>query len=236
MKLIIKHKEPADLRNHRLKSGTDYESFCYEIGLGDIQPATGFRKLLLDEQGYLCAYCMRRIPHKHIEKYSEQEIEKDDMKVEHRVSQQDSESKAQKLDITHSNMFGCCTGGKGKTRKFQTCDTRKREDAIALDPTNEQHIKTINYGTDGEIVSTDADFDKDLNDTLNLNEKDLKLRREAIFQSVSKKTTRDLKTLMDRKAKNEYLNKQISWWLEPKDGKYKEYCMVAVVYLQNRLR
>ena len=179
---------------------------------------------------------MRRIPHKHIEKYSEQEIEKDDMKVEHRVSQQDSESKAQKLDITHSNMFGCCTGGKGKTRKFQTCDTRKREDAIALDPTNEQHIKTINYGTDGEIVSTDADFDKDLNDTLNLNEKDLKLRREAIFQSVSKKTTRDLKTLMDRKAKNEYLNKQISWWLEPKDGKYKEYCMVAVVYLQNRLR
>ena len=79
-------------------------------------------------------------------------------------------------------------------------------------------------------------FDNDLNKTLNLNENDLKKRREAIYQIVEKLTIRDFKTLMDRKTKNEYLKKQIARWLELKNGKYKEYCMVAVCYLQSRIK
>ena len=97
MKLIIKQKEPTYLRNHRLKAGTDYENFCYEVGLGNIQPPTGFRKFILEEQGYLCAYCMKRIPHIHVE----MGVERDDMKIEHHVSQKAEDSKALKLDITH---------------------------------------------------------------------------------------------------------------------------------------
>ena len=121
MKLIIKQKEPTYLRNHRLKAGTDYESFCYEVGLGNIQPSTGFRKFLLEEQGYLCAYCMRRIPHVHMEKG----VERDDMKTEHLVPQTASYSIKHKLDITYSNMFACCMGGKGKGKdpRFQTCES-----------------------------------------------------------------------------------------------------------------
>jgi uncharacterized protein (TIGR02646 family) len=241
MKLIVKQKEPIYLKNHRLKITTNddgtkvkatYESFCKEIGLGDIQPPTGFRKFLLEEQGYLCVYCMRQIPHKHIEK----EVEKDDMKIEHHTPQTDAQSISGKLDITHSNMFGCCMGGKGKERKFQTCDTRKGNDKITINPTDKLHIDTIKYGLDGLITSTNPAFEDDINRTLNLNENNLKKRREAIYQVVDKKTKDAYKVLKDRKAKNEYLNQEIELWLKTKDLKHKEYCMVAVVYLRSRIK
>ena len=241
MKLIEKQQEPNYLRKHRLKEyrvdggikiRTNYESFCKEIGLGDIQPPSGFRKLLLIEQGYLCAYCMRRIPHKHIEKESEH----DDMKIEHRVAQTDSESISKKLDITYNNMFACCMGGKGKKKEFETCDTRKKDGKITINPTDKSHINTIKYGFDGTITSTNTTFEKDIDEILNLNENNLKQRREAIYKSVKKRTEESFKTLMDRKAKNEYLNKEIELWLKPTNQKYKEYCMVAVVYLQSRIK
>ncbi len=241
MKLIEKQKEPNSLKNHRLKANivddgkrvkTTYESFCREIGLGDIQPATGFRKYILEDQGYLCAYCMRRIPHRHEEKG----IERDDMKIEHWLSQRNSISIAKRLDITYNNMFGCCMGGKGNREKFETCDTRKAEDDITINPTNKVHIATLKYGLDGLIVSTDATFDGEINSFLNLNEFNLKNRRAAIYESVKRKTEEKFKTLMDRKAKNEYLNKEIEWWLKPTNKRFREYCMVAVVYLQSRLR
>jgi uncharacterized protein (TIGR02646 family) len=241
MKLIQKQPEPNYLTNHRLKVNTiddgikiktDYDSFCKEIGLGDIQPPTGFRKHLLDEQGYLCAYCMRRIPHKHIEK----DIEKDDMKVEHRTSQTDKESIAKKFDITHANMFACCMGNEGMKEKFQTCDTRKKDATITINPTDKLHIDTIKYGLDGLITSTNPAFEVDINRTLNLNEKNLQKRREAIYQVVDKKTKDAYRTLKDRKTKNEYLNREIESWLKTKDSKHKEYCMVAVVYLRSRIK
>ena len=231
MKLILKQKEPKNLKNHRQKAGTTYESFCRDDKLGDIQPPSGFRKHILEEQGYLCAYCMRRIPHKHIEKG----IEHDDMKIEHRISQKNDLSISEKLDITHSNMFACCMGGEGKQKKFQTCDTRKGENSISINPTNKLHVNTINYSYDGLIISTDSTFDSEINNILNLNEKNLKNQREAIYQSVEKKTKEILKKLMDRKAKNEYLNREIELWIKATKHKNKEYCMVAVAYLQSRI-
>ena len=170
MKLIIKQKEPAYLTNHRLlsekNSEKNYKNFCYEVGLGDIHPPTDFRKYLLDEQGYLCAYCMRRIPHKHIEK----KIAHDNMKIEHWTSQKSQDSIDKKLDITHANMFACCMGNQGQQKRFQTCDTHKGDDALKINPTDKLHIQTIKYGFDGSITSTDFTFDNDLNKFLNLND------------------------------------------------------------------
>ncbi len=249
MKLIEKQKEPVFLKNHRLLTFTidggikvkpTYESFCKETytkfsteeGSIEVKRLTELRQYLLEEQGYLCVYCMRQIPHKHKEK----EVERDDMKIEHYVPQTDVQSIAAKLDITHSNMFGCCMGGKGKEKKFQTCDTRKGDDKITINPTDKLHIDTIKYGLDGLITSTNLAFEVDINKTLNLNENNLKKRREAIYQVVDKKTKDAYKILKDRKAKNEYLNKEIESWLKTKDLKHKEYCMVAVVYLQSRIK
>lgn len=232
MKLIIKQKEPTYLRNHRLIKNTNYESFCRDIGLGNIQPSTGFRQYLLEEHGYLCVYCMRQIPHKHIEKT----IEHDDMKIEHHTSQKKPKSISTKLDITYSNIFACCMGNKGRLKKFQTCDTRKGDEPITINPTNKLHIETIKYGFDGLISSNNEVFDEEINKILNLNENNLKKQREVIYKLVDKRTKIAFKTLMDRTSKNDYLTKEIDIWLKAKNHKYKEYCMVAVVYLQNRLR
>jgi uncharacterized protein (TIGR02646 family) len=251
MKLIVKRQEPNYLTKHRLKEYrvdggqkiiTTYDSFRRDVGLGNIQPSTGFRKYILEDQGYLCAYCMRRIPHKHEEKG----IERDDMKIEHWLSQKKTISIAKKLDITYSNMFGCCMGGEGKEEKFHTCDTSKgdkpfkdkfgKEQHMQIDPTNKLHIETLKYGIDGLITSTNVTYEGEINDILKLNDKNLKRQRELIYQSVANKTKAALNTLIDRKAKNEYLNKEIELWLKPTNQKYKEYCMVAVVYLQSRLR
>ena len=231
MKLILKQKEPKNLKNHRQKAGTTYESFCRDLKLGDIQPPSGFRKHLLEEQSYLCAYCMRRIPHKHIEKG----IEHDDMKIEHRISQKNVSSIEKKLDITHSNMFACCMGYEGQKEKFQTCDTRKGENPITINPTNKLDIETIKYGFDGLITSSNTTFDNEIDKILNLNENNLKKQRKAIYDLVDKRTKEAYKTLLDRKAKNEYLKKESKFWLKATKHKCKEYCMVAVVYLQSRI-
>ena len=49
----------------------------------------------------------------------EKGVERDDMKTEHLVPQTSSYSIKHKLDITYSNMFACCMGGKGKTQDFK---------------------------------------------------------------------------------------------------------------------
>ena len=53
MILIIKQCEPVSLHLHRNTFGADFDGL----------DKTELRKSLLAEQGYLCAYCMKRIRH-----------------------------------------------------------------------------------------------------------------------------------------------------------------------------
>jgi uncharacterized protein (TIGR02646 family) len=230
MKLIQKQNEPNYLTEHRKKDGTDYESFKRDVGLGNISPPTGLRESLLNEQGFLCAYCMKRVPHKHIEKG----IERDDMKIEHRISQTTQESKVNKLDISYGNMFACCMGNEGLKEKFQTCDTKKSHQSITINPTNANHIRTISYAPDGSIHSTDVVFDKEIKEILNLNEDNLRRQRESIFYVISRKTRTDFQSLWSRAEKNAYLTNQIKWWNERFSDKFQELCMVAIYYLESR--
>lgn len=233
MRLISKGKAPRDLETHKAQEGTTYETYSSDIGLGDIIPPSGLRKYLLDDQGYICAYCMQRIPHKFIEKG----ISKDDFKIEHYVNQKSKISIQHKYDISYKNMFACCMGNEGKMKKFQTCDTRKGMDSISINPLNIAHIRTMAYAPDGSIHSTNSTFESDINVVLNLNEDSLKRSREAIYKSVDSRTTKYFKRpYLTREEKNEYLDSQIAWWNTKRDGKYSPFCMVAVNYLEKRKR
>jgi len=233
MRLICKGKAPRDLENYKLRKGATYESYSRDIGLGTIMPASGLRKYLLEDQGYICAYCMKRIPHK----FTEKDISKDDFKIEHYINQKSKNSIKQKLDITYKNMFACCMGNEGDKKKFQTCDTRKGEDTISINPLNNAHINTIVYAKDGAIYSTNDTFDSEINYVLNLNEDNLKLGREAIYKSIDSKVTTFFKTPhLTRADKVEFLDKLIDWWSTKHNGKYEPFCMVAVKYLESRKR
>ena len=233
MKLIQKSREPNYLQVHRGLAGTDYESFKRDVGLGNISPATGLRKSLLEEQGYICAYCMRRIPHSH----SENGVNSDKMKVEHVIPQTNAQSIEQKLDITYTNMFACCMGNHGQRELFETCDTRKGERLLTITPLNNAHIRTLIYGADGSIYSTNAIFETEINQILNLNEDNLKRQREAIHTLVEKRVrTEFARPHLTREEKNSYLDSQIEWWYSKKNGKFSEFCMVAINYLESRKR
>lgn len=65
MKTIRKHPEPAYLITHRLSAHANFDN---------LQEKQRLKQDLLEEQGYLCCYCMGR-------------IDIDSMKIEHRMSQ-----------------------------------------------------------------------------------------------------------------------------------------------------
>lgn len=140
---------------------------------GGYKEKDDIREQLLREQGYLCAYCMRR-------------ISKDQMKIEHWYPEShmtDDEC------LDYYNMLGCCPGhNDGEDGSKDTCDTRKGDIVIGIDPRKPEHISRIDYesksgkitsdeqemkvnfvSADGRAFSDITTFKKDLTVTLNLN-------------------------------------------------------------------
>ena len=93
MILIKKGKEPKELIEYRTNKWNPYEKQSVEPSFEDMptEIKDAIRRELLKEQGYLCAYCMRRI--KSVE----------ETKIEHWVPQEKL-TKEQGLD--YSNMLG----------------------------------------------------------------------------------------------------------------------------------
>lgn len=144
MLLIKKGREPDSLTKYRKTAYATYDG-CNK---------TDIRKKLLVEQGCLCAYCMRR-------------IDEGNTRIEHWRPESMLNEK-EKLD--YSNMLGVCTLSEGQAYCNATCDARKGNKLMKLDPREANHIQTIAYSsTTGEISSTDPYLNHDLNETLNLN-------------------------------------------------------------------
>ena len=93
MILIQKKSEPKEWQEYRCTPGVDYQSIPELVDA------------LLEEQGYICAYCMRRIPHKD-RLYKKDGINyvltDEDHRVEHIQSRENHDDK--KLD--YSNKIG----------------------------------------------------------------------------------------------------------------------------------
>lgn len=118
------------------------------------------RKSLLEEQHYLCAYCMRK-------------IQNDGQKtsIEHWYPL--SKDKERALD--YGNMLPVCDGGKnwvGKGKKLLCCDAYKAdEDELTISPLNKQQMDKITYEKNGFIKTDPEDkkMNEDIRDILRLN-------------------------------------------------------------------
>lgn len=93
MIVINKGQGPANLIAYKQERGAYYDGFSAK---DDIKQA------LLLEQGYICAYCMRR-------------IKKEKMTIEHYIPQAADEG----LALEYHNMLGVCMGESRYYRK--TC-------------------------------------------------------------------------------------------------------------------
>lgn len=144
---IQKGKEPLSLTAYKKKMFASYDGYSDKNQL---------REALLRDQGYICAYCMRRI--KNDEKT---------MKIEHWKAQSQLKTEEEKLDFRI--MLGVCDGCRGSKDKYTTCDEHRHDAALYVNPLDQEMMKTITYDRNGYIHSKISEIDRDLNDILNLN-------------------------------------------------------------------
>lgn len=198
------------------------------------------RDQLLREQGHLCAYCMRR-------------IYKESMKIEHWYPE-DRMTDQECLDF--SNMFGCCPGhNPGDEGKQDTCDTHKKNTIIAIKPTNPAHIARIKYSSKDGAISSDttqetvyftsasgkiyedvSTFQKDLDETLNLNEEAhyLKQGRKQVLEAVKLVASKKCK---DKGWSRKVIQNIISKYQQvDENGCLKQYSGIIIWYFEKKLK
>lgn len=171
MILIRKKSEPLSLRNYRGKAQSSFDNM-------DADVKVELRNSLLEEQGYLCAYCMKRIR------------KANKVKIEHyRARTSDNE-------LVYANLLAVCDGNetlrdeKGKVNpKMFTCDTMKRDAVLHINPQNISDMEKISYDNQGKIYSADSECQKDLDSILNLNNSNgyLISNRKAALKGILKK-------------------------------------------------
>ena len=172
------------------------------------------REVLLSEQGGLCCYCMGRIPDK-----------QGKVKIEH----WQSVANYPQNQLIYQNLLATCKGGEGEKYSNQYCDTRKGGKDLLFNPANPAHHAKlgISYGTDGTIQSRNPDFDRQLNDTLNLNYSSIKNHRKGVYDSL-------VMLLKLHTISRKRLEKQISMLSYPSE-QLEPYVGVAIWWLEKKL-
>jgi uncharacterized protein (TIGR02646 family) len=219
MKQITKQAEPNSLIEHRAKQHSYFDNL-------PIETKDELRQNLLSEQGYICCYCMKRIP----------ENTSPYMKVEHFKCQDLHEI----LQLTYGNLLGACTGNEGQTKIKQTCDTKKGNSLLLIQPiSSTPNCETLfKYNSEGEISSVDnnEDINKQLNDVLNLNMQTLKDGRREVYLEVQSKVETESKQYGNKQLKVKYFEREKTIWLNRTNDKFKPFCMVAVYYLTKKIK
>ncbi|MEA5534395.1 retron system putative HNH endonuclease [Crocosphaera sp. XPORK-15E] len=181
-------------------------------------PKNDLRNTLLQEQGYICCYCLGTI---NIDKMS---IEHWLPKTEYKV-----------LELEYSNLLGSCLGnGPSRRRnKRQHCTASKAEITITINPTDNNCESLIKYSSSGKIYSDNEKIDRDLRQTLNLNlDKlvDIRRRQITIVEEIilndypnGNYTTDDIQSLIEQLYQYPILSE---------DGKYEPYCLTEIGYLK----
>lgn len=196
----------------------------------DTSPASvkdDLRKQLLEEQGYICCYCMSRIdyPYSKIEHFQPRSV--------YRNKQLDYSNLfiaccGKKIDKTL--FYDCKTPKKKYIEKDLYCDTKKGKEAL-------NHIKlliniqsTLKYRKNGFIFSENSNIDKELNEILNLNCEVLKTNREDALNQFTCELKKNGWTVSNLKSMLEKYKHKNS------KGKYRPYCEMIVYFLNKKLK
>ena len=156
---INKGAEPRAWQQYRLTPGVAYS------------PIPELREALLREQGYLCAYCMQRIP---VAQPGEQETSK----IEHWRSRANYPN----LALDYNNLLICCPGNLNRQAH---CDKLKASKELAFSPLDPNLEDGLSYSTkDGATKSANPAWQTAIETALNLNHAWLKANRLQVLNGL----------------------------------------------------
>ena len=158
MRKITKNAEPKAWTQYRLTSGAVFK------------PIPALVNSLLDEQGYICAYCERRIPCKDA---VEGTPGAEDHRIEHLRTQSTSKETGINTDLDYSNMVICCPGNIA------------RDVDLRISPLDSTMMSSIQFTSSGLIKSLDSQLDREINENLNLNQYLLRTNRKATWLGIA---------------------------------------------------
>lgn len=219
MRYIRKGFEPESLTQYKMESNAYFDGYDRKDDV---------RARLMEEQGFLCGYCMRRI--KNIS----------DVKIEHIVPQSSLKENPRKA-LDYRIMVGVCYGNekKGREKKCLTCDAHRGNKDIEVSPWDENIIRQIKYDSDnGYIESDDPAINESLDKILNLNydgpDAYLPQNRKAALEACKNKlSSMQKKGLWKRKNLERVLQMYES---ADEEGKLIPYSGIAIWYIKKRLK
>ncbi|MGL6131618.1 MAG: retron system putative HNH endonuclease [Fusobacteriaceae bacterium] len=208
---IDKKNPPRELGAYRKDSESSYENMPADL-------KRELRESLLEEQGYLCAYCMTKLENNSMK-----------TKIEHYIPQDSDITK----ELDYSNLLIVCKGNEGSKFEEQTCDTKKKNRLLTINPQKSEDIETIAYSSNGKIKSSNHNFDDELNKILNLNYSKGYLignRRESL-EAIKAYLHKNPGTC----SKNELRKLYEKFLTKKQDGSYAEYLGIILWYLKKKL-
>ncbi len=232
MKHIVKNNEPRILAKLKAEIPNavyaDLGSYPPDEPNRELKADKIIEKSLLEEQGYICAYCMKRVNYVSIEHWYPQKS-KEDLQ------------KGQSLQLDYNNFLGVCTGYvyySTDERSEPHCEEVRGNIILTINPLNINSIAQIKFAINGLIYSDNSIFNNDLDKTLQLNVDILKTNRKKVWEGVE--------IILNSKAKNKskisVLTEQLEKWRNKKvdknDGiaKFREYCQVVIYFLERELQ
>lgn len=179
---IRKGREPDKLLRYRQQKGASYEQMDKDV-------KEELLEKLLREQGHLCAYCMKKIPEHRALPPGVPPVT-----IEHWLPRNPENKEDVGQGLNYRNMLAVCSGNRGcGSREKMTCDARRGNAPIKINPCDSDTLRGITYTSSGKIRSSDPMVDEDINERLNLNSESSSLPEnrkqvlEALINDVRKK-------------------------------------------------
>lgn len=222
MILINKNKEPKEWTEYRATPGVDYQAIPELVDS------------LLKEQGYICAYCMRRIPQRD-KLYDKDGINFIMTNEDHRVEHIKCREKHDDLKLVYSNMVICCPGHMGDE---DHCDRLKGSNDISFTPLDPLFIETLSYTSGGRINSSNPVYQDEMDSLLNLNTQLLVLNRKSALDEIIRNINVECKKsgTWNKSVLTKYLMKYENMHEDTDAPKYYQFCGIISWYLRKKLK
>ena len=221
MIVVKRGKEPNSLLKFRKENpDADYEDMPTNV-LKDI------REQMWKEQKCLCGYCMKKIDDPSV-------VRIEHCRPRHPEDEQEHDKKAT-LDFKW--MIGVCYGNslvRGIKPDDTTCDAHRKNTELTVNPFDKISVRKIKYKADGSIYSDDADINKDVTETLNLNCQALSLpqTRKNVLSAEQKRIMRKCKG----KSQDAFVNElKRTYEKLVKERNLIPYCGIIISWLESKL-